>query len=245
MDPVTGSIIGAGVSSAGGLIGQWLTNRQNKKLTEESWAREDNAVQRRTADLQAAGINPLLAAGQAASSSAAIPMKAPQLSDFGGAFVAGKQADTQAKLMEHNKEMGVANLQNSTRVADAQVDSLVAQAQLTDAHVLQALHDLAIFERRGTSSKDSGLMNQIMTGIDHLAEALAGKNAAGRIVKDVGKGVLEGTKVVPKVVAKPYFFPKVKEKMIEEGKKTPKDSWQSHEAQKTIRRDAKGNPIGM
>jgi hypothetical protein len=241
MDAATGSVIGSGVTSSGNLIGTILTNRQNERLTRESWLREDNAVQRRTKDLEDAGINPLLAAGQAASSSAAIPMKAPQLSDFGGAFVAGKQADTQVKLMEHTRDMGEANLQNSTKVANAQVAHLKAQSHLTDAQSLQALHDMVIFKRRGTTSKDNGLMNQVMTGIDHLTEALAGKNAPGRILEDAGKGVLAGAKIVPKNI----YFPGAKEKMIEEGKKTPRDSWQSHEAQKTIKRDAKGNPIGM
>lgn len=47
----------------------------------ESWQREDNAVQRRVADLKSAGLSPTLAAGSAAATSQPIQLKAPQ-NDF-------------------------------------------------------------------------------------------------------------------------------------------------------------------
>ena len=55
-----------------------MTNEQNRELQYEAWHREDNAVQRRAADMAAAGFNPLLAAGAAAQSSGPVRVEAPQ-----------------------------------------------------------------------------------------------------------------------------------------------------------------------
>lgn len=66
--------LGAGVANwiAGSRQHQWDIERQN-----QTWAREDNAVQRRAADLAAAGMNPVLAAGGAAQTSAPIRSEVP------------------------------------------------------------------------------------------------------------------------------------------------------------------------
>ena len=191
-----GSLLGAGVSSLANVLMNHSTNKQNEELTRENWAREDTAVQRRTLDLKTAGINPLLAAGQAASSSAPIPMKAGTVEDFGGAFVSGKQAETQKKLQEQAKDIGLKTLENSTKVANAQVANLEASTAKAGAETLQALHDLAIFQNRGTTSRDSGVMNQIQVALDKIA-GIFGKQG-NNILKDGAKAL--GDALMPPLV---------------------------------------------
>lgn len=82
-----GLLAGGIGSSVGNLISQIYT--QNK-----SWSREDNAVQRRMADLRKAGLNPNLAAGSAASSSV---VNAPQLSINPGQMIDAATAVEQIK----------------------------------------------------------------------------------------------------------------------------------------------------
>ena len=56
--------------NANNLVYQQNRDESQEALMRESWARDDNAVQRRANDLSTAGLSPLLAAGAAASNSA-------------------------------------------------------------------------------------------------------------------------------------------------------------------------------
>lgn len=77
-----GDWIGGLISGLGGIVGAGIdaasvakTNEQNLALTHEAWARDDNAAQRRVADLEKAGLNKMLATGQAAGTTSPIPQQ--------------------------------------------------------------------------------------------------------------------------------------------------------------------------
>ena len=82
MSDIIGGIIGGLGSLGAGFMNMYnvdQTNKQNERLMREQWGREDNAVQRRAKDLEAAGMSPILAAGSSASAGQAVRLNAPQM----------------------------------------------------------------------------------------------------------------------------------------------------------------------
>jgi len=151
---------------------QFAQNRWQKNMQEEAWDREDEAVQRRVADLKAAGLSPVLAAGNAASSTNPISIMAPQIDtrpfeDATQKFTAAAQAEL--ALQQQKAQIDQTNAQTAA-IKQQQDKTALEMAFMTSNNPLQldlaqteldyrrALNPYAI-ERAVLENKGIGIAN--------------------------------------------------------------------------------------
>lgn len=156
-----------------------------RQAQQTTWDREDTAVQRRSQDLQAAGINPLLAAGQAAQTSSPIHTSAAQQQSSRAEYaaMAMNMMKMRTDIARSAAEIGYMSQQaQHLREQDSLIreqkrhqDSLI-QREALERDIRQYDWDLA--RESGLRTTDTGLAAQLAS----MLRFLEGTNREGGVV---------------------------------------------------------------
>lgn len=151
MDLVTGGYYGANKANrVNADIAQQNLDLQTeafnytKWLNEQSWLRDDTAIQRRVADLKAAGLNPLLAVGSAASNTSPLSVSAPQNKFDYKAPYKGRSVPELVQLgLQMSQEFaGIENINVRNDYTRAITDNVILQNDNINAQVAKKYMDL-------------------------------------------------------------------------------------------------------
>lgn len=158
--------------------------QRQQRNQQTTWQREDNAIQRRVADLKAAGLSPTLAAGSAAATSAPISLQAPQRNytprdfqsrqytsrNFSGynIFDGTNPLDLTAVMNVMQQRQQIENTAEQNKLLALQGSELVERIRGQKIGNDIKLYDFAIDKEFGTKTNSSGLTSQIVNGIHGL-----------------------------------------------------------------------------
>lgn len=207
LDSIIGGIQGLASSVGSGINAffnykNYELQRQNynyqKNLQQQLFSREDNAVQRRAADLKAAGLSPVLAAGSAANAGPVVSVNTPQIGampDMSVPVSAALAAITQKKQIE---------------VTTAQRDLLLMQHEKTKTDIAKLVSDIkknqyAMWKDQTSALKDQADINKIgietatkQHDLDWYRRAGMPTNASG-VQKNAGSVLGPAKEVIQKI----------------------------------------------
>ena len=159
-----GGFVGAVGNVGIGLLNYGEMRKQNtwqKHAYEYALAREDTAVQRRAADLRAAGLSPVLAAGQGAQTMTPINISAPQ-ADINPSEIASAAMN----MMLQDAEIGRTKEQEKLNAAQSSREK--AQRELILKQKEETEHNLGIARKHRIPTGYRGIVTGKQIGRAHV-----------------------------------------------------------------------------
>ena len=139
-------------------------NRWQKRAYKESLAREDTAVQRRAADLRAAGLSPVLAAGQGASTMPPISLNAPEM-DVNPSELAA------AAMTMMSQEAEISKTKEQEKLNAAQKKLVDAQRLEVNAKRRETEWNLSRYMKHKLPTNYHGGVGDVAFGVDAAEQA--------------------------------------------------------------------------